>query len=269
MSEIKVLVATHKKYWMPEDSVYLPIHVGKTGKEAIGFAGDDTGENISYKNKNYCELTGLYWAWKNLEADYIGLAHYRRHFTGSSMLSRMLYGKKESVLGRSKLIAMLNSHDIILPAKRRYFIETNRSHYNHAHHARDLDLTEQIIREDYPEYIRAFTRVMGRTWAHRFNMFIMRRDYFDSYCEWLFSILAKLEEKIDLSGYNTYNARVFGFISERLLDVWLEGRGLKYKETGVIFMEKQNWAVKGSKFLMRKLIASQSKDKQVAKWKIT
>ena len=81
---IKILVATHKPYWMPDDDVYLPIHVGKAGQKDIGFIGDDTGENISYKNANYCELTGMYWAWKNLQADYIGLCHYRRYFTNSN-----------------------------------------------------------------------------------------------------------------------------------------------------------------------------------------
>ena len=78
---IKIMVAVHKPYWMPTDSVYLPIHVGKEGKADIGFQGDNTGDNISSKNSHYCELTAMYWAWKNLEADFVGLVHYRRYFT--------------------------------------------------------------------------------------------------------------------------------------------------------------------------------------------
>ena len=74
--DIKILVATHKKYWMPEDDVYLPIHVGRAGKADLGYVGDNTGDNISSKNTNYCELTGLYWAWKNLKCDYIGSVSY-------------------------------------------------------------------------------------------------------------------------------------------------------------------------------------------------
>ena len=66
MKNIKILVATHKKYKMPRDtSIYLPIHVGCEGKKKLGFQGDNSGENISVLNPYYCELTGLYWAWKN------------------------------------------------------------------------------------------------------------------------------------------------------------------------------------------------------------
>lgn len=77
---IKILVATHKLYWMPTDSVYIPIQVGKVGKANLGYLTDDTGDNISAKNVHYCELTGVYWAWKNLKCDYIGLCHYRLYF---------------------------------------------------------------------------------------------------------------------------------------------------------------------------------------------
>lgn len=84
---VKIIVATHKKYEMPQDAMYLPLHVGAEGKTDqngnpldLGYQKDNTGENISNKNAAYCELTGLYWAWKNLDTDYTGLAHYRRHF---------------------------------------------------------------------------------------------------------------------------------------------------------------------------------------------
>ena len=75
MKKIKIIVATHKKYKMPEDDMYLPLYVGSKGKEDIGFMRDDVKNNISEKNPYFCELTGLYWAWKNLDDDYIGLSH--------------------------------------------------------------------------------------------------------------------------------------------------------------------------------------------------
>lgn len=249
--DIKVIVATHKKYWMPDDSVYLPVHVGRDGKNDIGYCGDNIGDNISIKNANYCELTGLYWAWKNLEADYVGLCHYRRYFTRSN--PRSCEKKKRAILTKSEYEAILEQYPIIVPDKRRYYIETNRSHYNHSHYAKDLDMTEQVIRESCSEYSDAFTKVMNRTWAHMFNMFVMRRDYFDSYCEWLFGILEKVEERTDLTGYNAVEARIYGYLSELLLDVWLEHNGIPYKEQNVSFMEPQNWIKKGGKFLLRKI----------------
>ena len=78
--DIVMLVATHKKYSFPSDDVYMPLHVGKEGKEDLGYEGDNTGENISNKNTMYCELTGMYWAYKNISCNYIGLVHYRRYF---------------------------------------------------------------------------------------------------------------------------------------------------------------------------------------------
>ena len=74
-ADIKIVIAAHKPYVMPEDKIYLPVQVGSEGKQNIGFQRDNEGDNISEKNPSFCELTGLYWAWKNLDADYIGLAH--------------------------------------------------------------------------------------------------------------------------------------------------------------------------------------------------
>ena len=86
---IKMIVATHKKYEMPKDLMYVPLQVGADGKEKItDYEQDNIGDNISSKNPYFCELTGLYWAWKNLDADYIGLSHYRRHFSLSKKLPK-------------------------------------------------------------------------------------------------------------------------------------------------------------------------------------
>ncbi len=247
--DIKIIVATHKKYWMPDDPMYLPVHVGAAGKESIGYQRDDDGENISAKNPNYCELTGLYWAWKNLNADYIGLAHYRRHYSNGKRFGE----KKEKVVDSAEMEKKLNEADILLPTPRNYWIETNYSQYAHAHHAIDLDTTRDILKEKYPQYIAAWDSSMKKTIGHRFNMFVMKREYFDQYCEWLFDVLFELEKRLDISTYNKYDSRVFGFVSERLLDVWIETNQYSYKETGYVFMENQNWLIKGSNFIKRKL----------------
>ena len=134
-----------------------------------------------------------------------------------------------------------------------YFIETNYSQYVHAHHAEDLDYTRQILEEKYPEYVKAYDDTMKSTIGHRFNMFIMKTELFDQYCEWLFDILFELEKRIDISQYNQYEARVFGFLSERLFNVWLEKKQLKCVQVPVVFMEKQDWPKKIYEFLKRKI----------------
>lgn len=254
--DITIIVATHKKYWMPADPMYLPIHVGAEGKTdengnplELGFIKDNTGENISSKNANYCELTGLYWAWKNLNAEFIGIAHYRRHFSNGKHSG----DKKGRVINQTELEGALKQSPVLLPKPRNYLIETNYSQYAHAHHAVDLDTTREIIKEKYPDYIPAFDESMKKTTGHRFNMFIMPRDRFAAYCEWLFDVLFELERRLDISTYSANDARVFGFVSERLLDVWINTNQVPYKEMPYVFMESQNWFTKGANFIKRKL----------------
>lgn len=235
--DLRIVIAAHKPYPMPFDDAYLPLQVGAAGKPSIeGFGRDDDGENISVRNPNYCELTGLYWAWKNLKADAVGLVHYRRHFNATP----------------ERIATLLERHDIILPRKRNYFIETNYSQYAHAHHALDLDLTRKILVERHPECDSAFDRVMKRTSGHRFNMLVMKREALDAYCTWLFDILFELERRLDVSSYSRNDARVFGFVAERLLDVWLEATGRTFAELPVRNLESQHWPRKIVNFLLRK-----------------
>jgi hypothetical protein len=241
---------------MPADSIYLPVHVGAEGKLDdkgqpldLGYDKDNTGDNISIKNKNYCELTGLYWAWKNLDAEYIGLVHYRRQFA-----MRRWTKDRRYILSGEQISALLDECDVLLPVKRNYWIETSYSQYAHAHHAADLDITREIIAERHPEYISAYDAAMKLTTGHRFNMLIMKRDILDSYCTWLFGILFELEKRLDISDYSDNDKRVFGFVAERLMDVWLTTNKIRFKDIPYIFLENENWLRKGTRFVLRKII---------------
>lgn len=247
--KIRVIVAVHKEYRVAEDPMYFPLHVGRALHTALTCPGDDTGENISERNPGFCELTGLYWAWKNLDSEYIGLCHYRRYFAGGRPLCRDLW---ERILCSEKAFSILQKTPIILPRKRNYWIETNYSQYIHAHHEQDLTETRKIIAEKYPQYLAAYDSRMKKTTGHRFNMFVMRRDLLDEYCSWLFDILFELERRLDVSQYTEYDKRVFGFVAERLLDPWIETRKLAYRELPVIHIEGQNWKNKAIAFLKRK-----------------
>lgn len=238
----RILVAAHKVYSMPADSVYLPVSVGAALQDGVvPYQRDDVGENISRKNRSWCELTALYWAWKNLPADVLGLVHYRRLLKGT-----------DGPLSEKDICRYLEQADAILPRPRNYWIETNYSQYAHAHHAIDLDLTRMILSERYPEYLPSFDASMQSTKGHRFNMFVMKRTIADNYCSWLFDILFELEYRLDISKYSEYDSRVFGFVAERLLDTWLVFNGIRYVEVPVLNLESQHWIRKIFCFLKRK-----------------
>lgn len=253
--DIKILVATHKKYNMPKDDIYFPIQVGKDkNPEDFGYNLDNIGDNISFKNPYYCELTGVYWAWKNLDAEYIGLTHYRRHFTCSKKIFMKKERKLKEVLNRNQVEEILKRADIILPKKRRYYIENLYSHYKHTMYEKPLAETEKIIKEKYPEYIEEFEKLHKRSSAHMFNMFIMKKSILNSYCTWVFDILSELEKRVNIKEYDDFHSRFFGRISELLLDVWINTNKLKYEEVRVIDIDRINWFKKGKAFLMAKYI---------------
>lgn len=259
MNKVKIIVATHKKYKMPDDELYLPVQVGSEGKENLGYQVDNNGENISNKNATFCELTGLYWAWKNLDADYIGLCHYRRHFTCKKLIPFNEEAKFKILLNKKQTEEILKDTDIILPKKREYYIENLYDHYKHTMYVETLDETRKIIEEKCPNYLPEFDKLHKRTSAHMFNMFVMKKEYLNDYCEWLFDILFELEKRIDSSKYDSFHARYLGRISELLLDVWINTNGLKYREVKVIDMQNVNWFKKGCAFLMAKFAGKKYK----------
>ncbi len=258
MSElIKIIVASHKEYRMPADKMYLPVQVGAAGKNSVGFQRDDEGENISGLNPFFCELTGLYWGWKNVEADFLGLVHYRRHFSLHPH-SKDLW---DAVLKQNEIETDLKTVKIFVPQKRWYYIETLYSHYAHTHDIEHLDQTRDIIARKYPEYVQAFDQSVNRRWGYMFNIMIMRHDFLNEYCEWLFDILFELKERFGEEGLSPYEARYCGRVSEIAFNVWLTAnmetgriRKSEIKELSLIQMEKINWLDKGSAFLKAKFL---------------
>ena len=255
---------------MPSDTCYLPLHVGAEGKKDkdgnpldFGYVKDNTGDNISSKNPYFCELTGLYWAWKNLNSDYIGLVHYRRHFC----YRKKSFNPYDNILNDNEVQRLLSKYNVIVPSKRHYYIETLYSHYKHTHYASQLDETRKILSERCPEYLINYDKVVKRTWGYMFNMLIMRRDILNSYCSWLFPILFELEKRVengmipDSAKLSFYQGRFYGRISEIIFNVWLqhqiETRKInkrEIKEVPFINIEKTNWWVKGTSFLKAKFL---------------
>lgn len=265
-AKVKVMVATHKACSMPSDSIYIPIHVGAEGKLDedgtsldLGFTKDNTGDNISEKNPCFGTQTALYWGWKNLECDYLGLVHYRRFLLSAKQSQGA--SLHDGILTEDTIVPMLESHRVLLPKRRHYYIETVRSHYSHTMNGGEEQLrhTRDIIAERTPEYMRSFEVVMRRTSAYIFNMMVMERNLIDDYCSWLFPVLFELEQRVDTAGMSEFDRRYMGRVSERLLNVWLE-RKLELGELErsqileLPYTEDVNWRRKISSFARAKFL---------------
>lgn len=235
MKKITMLVVTHKQTDIPIIDGYKPIVVGNGNVFFSEMYRDNTGDNISNKNANYCELTALYWAWKNLnDVEYIGLSHYRRFF-----MTSLINHTKSGFLSAEKAVSLLNKYDVILPYPKGWFDTTVEEWFLCTDGKTEaLDKLRMVIADLYPEYLNDYDRIMNGYMASYFNMFVMSKEGLNNYCEWLFSILFQLEGQIDLSEYTPLQARIYGFLSERLLNVWVQHNNLKIKYLFVNEIEK-------------------------------
>jgi hypothetical protein len=211
-----VYVAAHKAFTPPAEAGYIPLQVGAEGKEPLGFLQDNTGEQISAKNPHYCELTGLYWVWKNTRDDYKGLVHYRRYFRG-----------KQGRLTEGEIAALLTRCDVILPRPEFLRESAHEEFCLHSGYEKDLVALRGAVERVDPAFLPAYDRVMAGNRLHLYNMLIAPRAEFDAYCEWLFGVLAQLEPSVDMTDYTPYQQRLYGFLGERLLNVWVTHRGLR------------------------------------------
>ncbi|MCM1175004.1 MAG: DUF4422 domain-containing protein [Blautia sp.] len=217
---VTIFTMTHKKFKEPPDPIYVPLQVGRACGEDLGYPGDDTGDNISAKNCYYGELTGVYWVWKNVRTkDCVGVCHYRRYFCT----------EEGRIFGEKDYLSRLREYDIITSKK----LKLNFSYfdgYAGDYNIFDLIATGEVIRQKYPAYYENFERLVHENGTYFANMVVAEKSLYDEYCAWLFSIFEEVEKRIDADGYDDYHKRVFGFISEFLLLVWVETKGLRVCE---------------------------------------
>lgn len=230
----KIFIVTHKKIekiLKKEGYSYIQVNGKKNGNLGFEFI-DNKGDNISEKNPNYCELTALYWIWKNYKCNkntIIGLCHYRRFFK-----------KVNNKISVNDCKNMLENYDIILPKKFK-FSKTTYNYYfeNGAGKEKDLIQLRKIIENKYPEYISSFDYFCSQYEGHYCNMMICKKSLFDKYCTWLFDILFELEKNTDLSNYSVQEARIYGYLSELLLNVYVIKNNLKIKELRIVNTEEK------------------------------
>lgn len=242
---VKILVACHKFYEIPKSNILLPIEVGAANRSEHFFSTQDNiGDNISNKNSSYCELTALYWAWKNLDCDIIGLNHYRRYFSSKK---KILNDNIKNIINEKQILKLLEKYDFILPRLTKmkvtnydhgnYYYDFGKAEIFNDHH---FDITREVIAKYYPEYLDSFDFVMTRKSGHFLNMFITKKTIADKYFEWLFDILRRVEEIYIFDNPFPSSKRVFGYIAENLLDVFICHNKLTYNERDLIYLERDS-----------------------------
>ncbi|WP_419822129.1 DUF4422 domain-containing protein [Anoxybacterium hadale] len=251
-SKIKIYISCHKDCYVTNHPLLFPIHVGAALDSAPipGMLRDDYGDNLSKCNRSYCELTAQYWAWKNDYADFYGFFHYRRYFSFSKKSPRPYIIRKQpddvtlTELGfaENQMRKLIESADVIAPLAENMYINVKEQYRTTEHHdLRDLELIKEIIAKQYPEYLAAADKYLSGNLFYFCNMFIMRKEIFNQYCSWLFSILEEFDQHTDFSKYTGKAARVDGYLGERLFGIyftWLkQNPSIKYIELARVHFE--------------------------------
>ncbi len=243
MKKINVYSVIHKDYPnMLKSRKYIGVGNNKNiqNVEVYDSYGED---NLSIKNKNYAELTALYWIWKNDNSDYIGLEHYRRFF-----YHKYLSVFKYIPVSKRKMVKYLKKYDVILPERIPLSIFGAKNifeFYKTCHYGEDLETAGKVIKQMYPEYSEDFDTVMNLDSIFLCNMFVMSKELLNKYCNWIFPIFSELEKIFDMDKYKDNQTRVFGFMGERLFNVWIHHQNVRIKHLGVCKLEEsplRHWA---------------------------
>ena len=243
MSNIKIFICAHKEVSLPQHPYFLPIQAGAALRDHIdGYQPDDEGDNISIKNPHFCELTCHYWAWKNLkDVNIVGLNHYRRYFDFTRKWTQFSADKHfiatEDFLKQAyqfpDIDNILQKYDIVLPVARHWRV-SNTQQYGEYHIAKDWEMLRQIIKERSPQYIPAFEKTMDHSnISVGYNMFITHWKHFDAYSKWLFDILFEVEHRVPPID-DPIQSRIYGYMSERLINVFCEHYHLRIKHIPLI-----------------------------------
>lgn len=234
----EIYIATHKAFDFKKTEGFIPIQVGAdVNKVDLGYLKDNLGDNISNKNKNYCELTAVYWMWKNSTANNIGLCHYRRYLSKKNSLNKKYF------LSVQDIENYLKSYDVIMPKKNIWKKYTCSEFYYIVGLGKEKDLIalRKIVEKKYPKYLEAYDTIFQGNECSYCNVLVTSKKLFDSYCEWLFDILFELEKNTDLSDYTPGEARIYGYLSELLLNVWVLHNKLSVKYVPLVNTERNGY----------------------------
>ena len=251
-----------------DNPLYIPVRCGAVydERENVEMLGDDTGDNISEKRMSFCELTVQYWAWKNIEADYYGLCHYRRYLSFASKehgvdengqveeksLNDGIIAKHN--LNNAELISnYTNECDIVIgetfdirkKQTPKGFAKNVKEHWqfweNVLIEEGTLDLLRDCIEKVHPEFLGSFDKYMDGWEYLGYNCFVMKKKFFNEMCTFQFDTLSLLEKKLNTSKYSERMQRTCGFMGELLYATYVtylkENELADIKENQLVFFQ--------------------------------
>lgn len=204
------------------NKIYIPLLLGNSEQKSFDFLTDSEGDNISNEHIYLAELTGLYWMWKNSDADIIGLCHYRRYLKNDN-------GK---LLTEKDIKNYLKSYDILMPKKTNLIKGSLYETYDGEYNIDVLNQSREIISRLYPEYLDVYDEVMGQDSFSCYNIFVTSKKITSDYCGWLFPIVKELEKSIDLN----IKKRIIGITCEYLFNVWIKYQNFNVKELNLSYV---------------------------------
>ncbi len=230
---MKIYVITHKKVDLPLPENYVYMQAGAAVNGVIYPENDAVGEDqMSEKNPYYCELTAAYWIMKNdHENDIVGLMHYRR-LLATGILSR----NPKHYLNSPRVERDLETYDFIAPKPHKCRV-TQKENLLESVREKDFDILRDVIATSYPDYLADFDAVCASRRGYLLNMFIAQKETWDAYYTWLFSVLAEVEARVDMTGYTTQEKRLYGYLSERLFSVYVRKNACRVRHYPVILTE--------------------------------
>lgn len=242
--EVTIFVATHRQVdaTFPDGYVPMQVNCATTGEHWEGYYHDDFGDNISPKNPFYSELTVLYSAWKNCSASIKGICHYRRYMNNDSRATFNnrhlcdINALEREVITKENILARFcdENCDVLLVSPAGPYPLTGREELEKFCYEEDIAAMIAVIEEQFPEYTQALHRVLASQNLSYFNMLVARAEIFDNYCEWLFDVLEKVEARCDISRYDTQHKRLYGYLSEVLLNVYFEKHPVSKQYVGIV-----------------------------------
>lgn len=233
--DIKMFILTNRPVPRGYSEIYYPLYLGGDWDERRDDAiYEDTGINIADRHELYADLGGFYWVWKNITADVVGITQYRKYFFSERQPGKLI--QKEEIQD------LFSTYDILVPSAFSSIYETIYEKYANHMHIEDLNIARDILAEMHPSYLEGFDLVMSGYHMYGLNMWIARKSTFDSYCNWIFPILAEAEKRIHTENYTKDMKRACAFLSEYLFSVWLLHENLRVYELPIEVVIKKGMA---------------------------